>query len=166
MTRGYLLDTNTIAFWFSPTRREHKLVVQRIEALPAESPLVTSAIVLGEIEYGCRAARPISQDALNEVARLVRARFPRMLQVGLSTAETYGRLRAALFRKYAPKKDRRGLRPEQLTDPMTSRELGIQENDLWIAAQALEHNLVLVTKDKLDHIRAVAPRLVLEDWTP
>jgi predicted nucleic acid-binding protein len=52
-----------------------------------------------------------------------------------------------------------------LIDPVTSRELGIQENDLWIAAQALEYNLVLVTNDKMDRIRDVCEDLQVENWT-
>ena len=69
------------------------------------------------------------------------------------------------FEKYAPNvKRRRGLRPEQLIDPVTSQELGIQENDLWIAAQALEYNLVLVTNDKMERIRDVCEELQIENW--
>ena len=45
-------------------------------------------------------------------------------------------------------------------------ELGIDENDLWIAAQAIEHNLVLVTNDEMKRIKHVAgPVLDIEDWT-
>ncbi|MCH7920211.1 MAG: hypothetical protein IIC50_19795 [Planctomycetes bacterium] len=73
-------------------------------------------------------------------------------------------LRAALFDKYAPKKNRKGLRPEQLIDPVTSKGLGVQENDIWIASQALEHNLVLVTNDQMNHLREVASDLRVENW--
>jgi len=56
----------------------------------------------------------------------------------IHTANTYGELRSLLFDKYAPNdKRKKNLRPEQLVDPITSLELGIQENDLWIAAQAI-----------------------------
>jgi tRNA(fMet)-specific endonuclease VapC len=77
----------------------------------------------------------------------------------------YGDLRARLFEKFAPKKRRRkGLRPEELVDPVTAKELGIQENDLWIAAQAIERNLVLVTNDAMARIQEVASELKVEDW--
>lgn len=163
--RGYLLDTNIIEFWFNPGRQEHDLVLQNIDALDPDTPLVTSAVVLGEIEYGYRVAPHDRQGYVGEVLRFVQAQLPRILKVTLSTAQTYGPLRAALFKKYAPKKGRKGRRPEQLTDPITSKILGIQENDLWIAAQALEHNLVLVTNDnKINRICAVDNELALEDW--
>jgi predicted nucleic acid-binding protein len=54
-------------------------------------------------------------------------------------------------------------------DPTTARELGIDENDLWIAAHAALHNLVLVTADGLANIKeaikevGIGPKL--EDWT-
>lgn len=59
---------------------------------------------------------------------------------------------------------RKGLRPEQLVDPTTAKELDIQENDLWLAAQALEHNLVLVSHDKMTRLRKVAEELRVQDW--
>jgi len=84
----------------------------------------------------------------------------------IHTANTYGELRSLLFDKYAPNdKRKKNLRPEQLVDPITSLELGIQENDLWIAAQAIVRNLILVTHDKLTHIRKIAgSELHIEDW--
>ena len=47
---------------------------------------------------------------------------------------------------------------------MTSKRLEIQENDLWIVAQAVERNLVLVSNDAMKRIREIAPDLVVEDW--
>ena len=102
-----------------------------------------SAITLGEIEYGLQVAR---SDALQQEAyrTFISIHLPMVLDVTKATRIYYGSLRASVFEKYAPNgRRRRGLRPEQLIDPVTSRELGIQENDLWIAAQALEYNLVL-----------------------
>ena len=49
-----------------------------------------------------------------------------------------------------------------------ARELGIDENDLWIVAQAVERNLVLVTSDKMWRIRETVcelyPDFGSEDW--
>jgi len=89
-----------------------------------------------------------------------------LLNVSRSTTSVYGDLRARLFEKYAPRKKRtKRRRPEQLQSPVTSKELGIHENDLWIAAQAIERNLVLVSNDAhMKRIRDVAPELQVEDW--
>jgi len=164
MTRGYLLDTNIIEFWFNARRQEHEPVCTRISELPDASPLATSVIVVGEIEYGYQVGPRQRRPALSKVLDLVRTQIPRVLEIRRFTADAYGDLRARLFEKYAPRGKKGGLRPEQLTDPLTGKKLGIQENDLWIAAQALERNLVLVAHDQLKHIREVAPDLAVEDW--
>lgn len=52
MGRGYLLDTNIIAYWFDSERDEHERVVRRIKPLSPETPLTISAITWGEIQYG------------------------------------------------------------------------------------------------------------------
>ena len=54
---GYLLDTNIVAYWFDERRSEHERVVQHIQELPDTTPLMISAITLGEIEYGLQVAR-------------------------------------------------------------------------------------------------------------
>jgi predicted nucleic acid-binding protein len=43
--------------------------------------------------------------------------------------------------------------------------MGVHENDLWIASQALAHNLVLVTNERMKDIFEIASnRLVYEIW--
>jgi predicted nucleic acid-binding protein len=64
---GYLLDTNIIAYWFDPKRPQHERVMQRIQELPQATPLMISAINLGEIEYGLSVVSencPAEQQAL------------------------------------------------------------------------------------------------------
>ena len=163
---GYLLDTNIVAYWFDPRRLQHERVIQRIQDLPPEAPLVISVITLGEIEYGLWLAPEDSGSSQEALREFVEHHLPMVLAINQTTCTHYGMLRARLFEKYAPReKRRRGLRPEQLIDPVTSRELGIQENDLWLAAQALEFNLVLVTHDAMVRLRDVCEELQIEDWT-
>lgn len=166
--RGYLLDTNIITYWFDHDDPRHGQVLGHIEALLPDTPLRISSVTLGEIEYGlCADPRPDSA-LREELTAFVKEKLPPALDVRNTTAIYYGPLRAQLFDKFFPKKGRRkGLRPEQMTDPVTAKELGIQENDLWLAAQAIEHRLVLVTHDNMDHIRQVLEgelALDIEDW--
>jgi len=160
---GYLLDTNAVSDWLIDTKPRHPAVRAKIASLPADSPLLTSVIVLGEIEYGLRVDRD-NQPTLEPFRERVRQELPHVLTVEKATADVYGGLRAKLFDKFTPKGKRKGPRPEQLVDPVTSLALGIQENDLWIAAQAIERNLVLVSNDGMKRIRDVAPELRVEDW--
>jgi tRNA(fMet)-specific endonuclease VapC len=161
---GYLLDSNIIRYWFDEGRSEHGRVLQRIQRLPEGTPLAISAVTLGEIEYGLR----VHDESLafeGELKGFIDEQLPMVLAVTATTRIDYGSIRARLFRKYAPGELRRKNRmPEQLVDPATGLTLGIQENDLWIAAQAVEYNLVLVSNDRLTHIREVAPELRIENW--
>lgn len=161
---GYLLDTNIVAYWFDIRRPQHERVVHHIQELPEATPLMISAISLGEIEYGLQVAK--GHTPYQEAFRIfVNTHLPMVLNITQATRIYYGSLRARVFEKYAPNVRRRiGLRPEQLVDPMTSQELGIQENDLWIAAQAWEYNLVFVTNDKMARIREVCEDLQIENW--
>ncbi|HEX4952396.1 MAG TPA: PIN domain-containing protein [Thermoanaerobaculia bacterium] len=166
MATGYLLDTNVLRYWFDDGRPEHDAVTRRIASLPEASPLAISAITLGEVEYGHRAlgsyGDPAEEAQFND---FISSRLPTVLNVGKHTRGPYGLLRALLFERFAPKDRRKkGLRPEELLDPTSGKELGIQENDLWIAAQALELNLVLVTNDKMQRLREVGTELRIESW--
>jgi tRNA(fMet)-specific endonuclease VapC len=126
---------------------------------------MVSAITLGEIECGLSVVSEDDPTEQHALRIFVDRHLPMVLDIRKTTRTYYGMLRAGLFEKYAPReKRRRGLRPEQLVDPVTSRELGIQENDIWLAAQALEFNLVLVTNDSMGRIRDVCEALQIENW--
>jgi predicted nucleic acid-binding protein len=42
--------------------------------------------------------------------------------------------------------------------------LGVDVNDVWIAAVALERNLTLLTEDRMDTIRNCVPEIRIENW--
>jgi predicted nucleic acid-binding protein len=73
-----------------------------------------------------------------------------------------------LFEKYGPReKKKKGLRPEQLVDPVTSLQLKIQENDLWIVSQAITRDFILVTNDKRSLqplVEVAGDELHVENW--
>lgn len=123
------------------------------------------------MEYGYRCQSPSDPTRETEFRAFVREKVPKVLKIDEHTSQAYGKLRAAIFERFAAGELRaRSKRPCQLTDHATATTLGIDENDLWIAAQAIQYNLVLVTNDGLAKIRAVlrqvAPALRdLENWT-
>lgn len=167
---GYLIDTQTISYWFNRKSGEYPLVQAAAEARRSDdAPLYISAISLGEIQYG-HAAEPDGAGPDREsFVKFVREKFPEVLMVSQHTTESYGRIRAALFDKFGPKsKKSKKKRAEELCDPTTGRELGIDENDLWIVGQAAERNLVLVTHDKMIRIREALQEskigVRIEDW--
>jgi len=167
--KGYLLDTNAISDWLDSTRPRHDAVSERIDQCArAKAVLLTSTVVLGEIEYGIRVSPKGKAQFLDQLLAQVDAQFVNrrlLLEVSRSTTAVYGEVRGRLFERYATRdKRRKGLRPEELVCPVTSKVLGIQENDLWIAAQAIDRNLVLVSSDRMQRIQDVAPELKVEDW--
>jgi predicted nucleic acid-binding protein len=161
---GYLLDTNVIRHWLDERNAFHEAVAQKAKQTAQDRALmVTSAVVLGEIEYGIAANSGQGKQEMAKLRAHVIKQFAQkrlLLSVSRDTTRIYGELRAKLFSRFAPKERRKKVkRPEELVDPITSKELGIQENDLWIAAQAIERNLILVTQDATARIRQVASDL-------
>ena len=74
-----------------------------------------------------------------------------VLPIDRHTAEIYGSIRADLFRAYAPRDRRNRFASryvEDLRERTSGKELGIQENDLWIVSVAVEYNLIFVTGDR------------------
>ncbi|AFY45238.1 type II toxin-antitoxin system VapC family toxin [Nostoc sp. PCC 7107] len=73
------------------------------------------------------------------------------------TANIYGQIKSDLFKQFAPK-EKNKRRKTKITD------LGFGENDLWIAAIALQHNLTLVSADsdfkRIQEIKALS----VESW--
>ena len=160
---GYLLDTNILSYWFDESRPEHSAVKWHVDQPPEAALLWVSAITLGEIEYGHRCSPTPGVDSQKEFLAFVEKEAPHIADIDKHTATRYGKLRSLLFKRLGPK-SRRQKWPEQLTDPTTAKQLGIQENDVWIAAQALQFNLVLVSNDKMQHLKQVASDLRIENW--
>lgn len=106
------------------------------ERLDAAERVFLSAIVLGELHYGAEGSeRPAKQ--VEQIEAFATACRP--LDCDAETAQFYGRVKQSLRRRGRP----------------------IPENDLWIAATALQHQLVLVTRD--DHFLQI-DGLSTERW--
>jgi predicted nucleic acid-binding protein len=175
--RDYLLDTQTIRYWHDSNCPQHAAVSGNVAALrllvaafAVKPKLLVSIVTLGEIEFGHRVALAPDPAAQAAYIKFVQLELPSSLELTSDAAAAYGDLRARLFNKFAPGEKRKPkLRPEQLVDPATAKELQIQENDLWICAQAVAHGMVLVTNDRMTQIRDVAsgmnPPLLVQNWT-
>jgi len=165
VARDYLIDTNIASYWFNPKAAEHAAVKNVVERLATtQRRLFFSHVSIGEVEYGYRSNR-LDESKRSAFVAFLDEHLP--LRLGIDdpgTTAAYGDLRARLFARFAPKTGKKVRQPEQLIRPDTASSLGIQENDLWIAAQAIAHDLVLVTHDDMNHLKSVAPELIVEDW--
>jgi len=174
--RDFILDTQTIRYWHDTACTQHNVMVGNVAALrqlaaplDMKPKLLVSVVSLGEIEYGHRVALSKDITAQTAYTKFVQEELPELLEVSKDAAIAYGELRAGLFNMYAPGDKRKPkMLPEQLVDPVTARELGIQENDLWICAQAIAHGMVLVSNDRMTRIKEVAKNinmlLILQNW--
>jgi len=162
--RAFLLDTNVVCPLLDVGKKEHSVVHKFFQEHNADRDRqYICPIVWGEIEYGFRVRSEKTrlasvQEELKEFM---------MLEINRHTSEPYAQVRAELFRKYAPKSLKKtiaGMRPEDLMDETNSKMLGIQENDLWIVACAIQHNVTLVTFDKMERLREVALKVALEEY--
>ncbi|MFZ5496838.1 MAG: type II toxin-antitoxin system VapC family toxin [Verrucomicrobiota bacterium] len=95
-----------------------------------------SAVALGELHYGIRCSAR-SEENLRQLERWLQV--VEVLPVSAGAAEQYGRLKDVLALAGTP----------------------IPENDLWMAAVAMEHGLPLATRD--EHFLRV-PGLSVLDW--
>jgi predicted nucleic acid-binding protein len=102
---------------------------QSVVAAAGDSPVFISAITLGELEFGVQSCSDPSERAVR-ASRLKRLEHRPVLDVSRATAAAFGVLAAAV--KHAG----RSPRPRY--------------NDLWIAAQAIEHGYTLLTTNLTD----------------
>ena len=170
--KHYLLDTNILghlAEYKSGIQTDHAINLRKhISLLHESTRLFICSISIGEIEYGLQVAYPGDLGKLGHIRGLIDP-FPINLQLAINSdvaKNYYAKLRAKLFEKFAPRdKKRPQNRIEQWREPVTGKELQIQENDLWIASVAMSFNLILVTNDKMNAIKEViGTDLEIIDW--
>ena len=166
---GYLLDTQMIRYWSDGQSGRFPVVQRSAEERRSKGPLYISAITLGEFEYG-HFAQPVDDGAArDEFTKFLRRELPQVLNISKHTAAPYGHIHAKLAGRFPPPGGwSKKKRAEQLYDPIAALEFGFDENDLWLVAQAIERNLVLVTNDRMRRISAavqeVAPNFAFENW--
>jgi tRNA(fMet)-specific endonuclease VapC len=157
---GYLLDTNAVSPLWNARHPEHESI-RKFFADISDSPVWLSIIALAEIEYGLKVTPKMDTESQNQVRREI-SNHPLILDIDKHTIVAYSDLRAALFKKYSPI-DRRGKLtvkwPEDLFERTSAKELGVQENDIWIAAQAIQYNLILITDDYMRRLVEVSENL-------
>ncbi|MFN6514310.1 MAG: type II toxin-antitoxin system VapC family toxin [Nostoc sp. CreGUA01] len=145
----YLLDTN----YCSLAILGNINILNRLVVLE-NSLISTCVIVQGElIDMAVRSQRQESNLAL--IINFLRGIH--IYNIEKETANIYGQLKADLFNQFAPR-EKSKRRKTKITD------LGFGENDLWIAAIALQYNLTIVSGDNdFQRIKQVRT-LSIESW--
>jgi tRNA(fMet)-specific endonuclease VapC len=116
--------------------------------------LMTSVVVAGELRYGALISERRIENSL-----AVEDFLGRIDQAAVSPAisQVYADLKAGILAKLGPK-DRSKRRAFDLT------KLGFTDNDLWIAASALERDAIVVSEDPDFRRMATLESLNVENW--
>jgi tRNA(fMet)-specific endonuclease VapC len=145
----YLLDTNYCSLIIQGQQKLRDRLDELDDVL-----LATCAIVRGELIF-------MAQKSEQKAGNLARVHLfldgILMYPVDDQTADIYGAFKADLIEHLGPKERSRRRRT-------TIQELGISDNDLWIASVALQHSLTIVSVDS-DFSRMKEVRTFpLETW--
>jgi predicted nucleic acid-binding protein len=131
---------------------------QRFEAL-GDAPVFLPVIAIAEIEFGM--VKTKAPDAAQQAAvRQFFADYPLHLGIDDNTVEPYALIRAQIWHEHATPKGSSGSahkekQPEDLTDRISGKSLGIDERDLLIASTAAQYGLVLVTNDSNEGLKRI-----------
>lgn len=155
----FLLDTNVISGLVNPSHALHlKAIEFKNQHAGQEEHLFICVISLAEMQFGlsmCESRLQRSNQAeLDAVRKHIQAasQLSQPLEITRHVALEQGQLRSKWAWKVAPKKAAqsklKGVPPEQWGDDWPATTLQITENDIWIAATALTHDLTVVTCDR------------------
>ena len=148
---GYLLDTCVVSALLDGGHKNYQNVRLSDEAIEVGAPRFVSRITIAELafgfalhEAGSHQAHPRGRDILK------RAQEYGIREITKHTAAEYAELRKNLAVAYLPDliRGKRARWVDQWVDRATGEALQIDENDLWICAQARECNLTLFTTDE------------------
>ena len=147
---GYIYDTSVLSALLDAAHQRHPDIARSVASLPEDSSHFVSAVSLAELTFGVRMSEffaPSRLPALEQM--LIDARAYGVLEVGHHTAAAYAELKTNLAKRYLFKANRHD-RPRWLEEwPLKNRgqRLQVDENDLWLCAQAKERSLTLLAAD-------------------
>jgi len=114
----YLLDTSAYVGF-----KRNKVEV--VEIIIKAELILFSTIVLGELMFGFRNGTKFEKN-MDELNKFMQHEIVKLVQIEGITSDRYSRIAAQLKRQGTP----------------------IPTNDIWIAAQTMEHGAELITLDK------------------
>lgn len=152
---GYLMDTNHVAAW----EAQNQSLIRKMTSLPPNTLIYSSAITLGEISAGHQMT---SGDALrrHQVKQFLDLYIvPNSVPVSHYTESYYGQIIGRIWKHTPPAN-------ASISTDAHLVALGVNINDVWIAASAWERGLILLTTDKMACIRAIitASEITWDNW--
>jgi tRNA(fMet)-specific endonuclease VapC len=96
-----------------------------VEIIVGAEWILFSPVVLGELMFGFRSGARFKEN-MNDLNEFLEHDVVELAQIGKTTSDRYSRIATQLKRKGTP----------------------IPNNDIWIAAQTMEHGAELITSDR------------------
>lgn len=154
----YLFDTNILSSLLDPGHPRHAEIRRAVSELRGDH--FVSVISLAEFTLGARLAEAFGRASAPRLLQaLASALDYAVLDVTHHTAAAYAALKTNMAVRYlagALRRERRRF-VEDWVDKVTGKTLGVDENDLWLCAQAKERGLHLVTSDRMRPIADADP---------
>ena len=113
-----LLDTSAYVYF-------KQNVKDAVDTIISADAILFSPVVLGELMFGFRNGSKF-KDNMNDLNKFLEHEYVELVKIGDITSDRYSRIANRLKRKGTP----------------------IPTNDIWIAAQTMEHGAELITADK------------------
>ncbi len=114
-------------------------------------------VSLAEVEWGLRTTNTTDAQRRARCRRFIEDNALEFVQpIQTTTRDTYAEIMERIWRAHPPAIGQKTQR--HLSD------LGVDVNDVWIAAVALEHGLTLLTADRMDTIRNCVLEVVIDNW--
>ncbi len=158
ITMVYILDTNVVSVLYDAGRPNHELVQKAIADLGPEAPQLISVVTIAELRYGLELSLHSGRSMAHVTACIREAEEHPLAEIGRHTGYHYALVKSGVAVQRVDIRRRVPRWVEEWTDRVTGRSLQVDENDLWIAAQGLERDLVVVTSDR-DFARVIVPAL-------
>ncbi len=123
--------------------------MERSRGVPSGSPVRVCSITLGELVEWGHLVTTTSDEAKREKHRkfVINRLYPFAYSVTRHSGDKYAEILRRIWEKHRP-------RPKIGTQRHSS-DLGVDVNDVWIVAVAWEHNLTLLTNDRMPVLREV-----------
>lgn len=162
---SFLFDTTILSILLDPQHKDHAAKKPAIDQLPRSAHRFVSVVALAELSFGASLVTKLGKGDLVKLTEVIRqaSAYP-LLEISRHTSAAYADLKAMVAIKYLARTLRKD-RPkhiEEWIDKATGKALGVDENDLWMCAQAKERSLTFVTADgKMQRIADADPDLEL-----
>jgi tRNA(fMet)-specific endonuclease VapC len=147
------LDTNHISAW----EEQNPTLLAHVTNNPVENILWVCPVSLAEVEWGLRTTNTTNPQRRTRCRQFIEDNMLTFVHpIAITTRESYADIMHRIWQANPPAIGQR-------TQKHLSH-LGVDVNDVWIAAVAMEHGLVLLTADRMDTIRGCVPEIIIQNW--